>query len=76
MKNYHLSHDGKQWTLKQQGASLPVEKYGQSTKVEAEQKAAATLKDSGSSLKIHNLDGKIAEERTYPRSADPKKSPG
>jgi hypothetical protein len=30
----------------------------------------------GGSVRIHKTDGKIQEERTYPRSADPKKSPG
>jgi len=27
-------------------------------------------------VKIHKLGGKIQEERTYPRSADPSQSPG
>jgi hypothetical protein len=27
-------------------------------------------------VKIHNVDGKIQEERTYPRSADPRTSKG
>jgi len=30
----------------------------------------------GGSLKIHKLDGTIQEERTYPRSKDPRKSKG
>jgi hypothetical protein len=30
----------------------------------------------GGSVKIKKLDGTIQEERTYPRSKDPKKSPG
>lgn len=30
----------------------------------------------GGSLRIHKKDGKIQEERTYPRSRDPKRSPG
>lgn len=31
---------------------------------------------SGASLRIFNLDGKIAEERTYPRKSDPRRSKG
>ena len=48
------------------------------TKAEAVKKvAAAAKKDSQPvSVRIHKLDGKIQEERTYPRSADPRKSKG
>ena len=28
------------------------------------------------SVRIHNLDGQLQEERTYPRSTDPRRSPG
>ena len=28
------------------------------------------------SVRIHRVDGKFQEERTYPRSADPPRSPG
>jgi hypothetical protein len=28
------------------------------------------------SVRIHNVDGKLQEERTYPRSADPRRSKG
>lgn len=30
----------------------------------------------GGSVQVRKLDGTIQEERTYPRTADPKKSPG
>jgi hypothetical protein len=32
--------------------------------------------DTPVSVKIHGIDGKFEEERTYPRSADPRKSKG
>jgi len=35
----------------------------------------AAGKDGGS-VKIQKVDGQFQEERTYPRAADPKKSPG
>jgi hypothetical protein len=38
-------------------------------------KELATVKNP-LSLKIHGKDGKIKSERTYPKSADPKKSRG
>ncbi|MHC8361662.1 hypothetical protein ACYZUA_15410 [Pseudomonas sp. LS2P72] len=34
------------------------------------------LQDKTASLKIHRENGTIQEERTYPRSADPRKSKG
>ena len=37
---------------------------------------AAALGKEGGSVKIRKLDGKFQEERTYPRSKDPKRSPG
>lgn len=33
-------------------------------------------KQGGVTLRIHKLDGRFQEERTYPRKADPKKSKG
>lgn len=40
---------------------------------------AAALARSGerpASVRIHKVDGHIQEERTYPTSADPRRSPG
>ena len=34
------------------------------------------MKKNGGSLKIHKQDGTIQEERTYPKSDDPKNTPG
>ena len=35
-----------------------------------------TVGKDGGSVKIQKVDGQLQEERTYPRSADPKKSSG
>jgi Uncharacterized protein conserved in bacteria (DUF2188) len=38
--------------------------------------AAVARKDPNAvSVKIHNVNGRIQEERTYPRAADPRRSP-
>jgi hypothetical protein len=37
---------------------------------------AAALRIGGASVRIHTKDGRIQEERTYPRSADPRGSKG
>ena len=51
---------------------------GGTTKVEAVRAAATKAKNAGepTTVKIHTLDGKIQEERTYTRAADPKRRKG
>jgi hypothetical protein len=48
------------------------------TKQETVKKAAKVAKNARkpTSLRIHGKDGRIQEERTYPRSADPRSSQG
>jgi hypothetical protein len=51
---------------------------GGATKAETVKAAAAKARGAKEpiSLRIHKQDGKLQEERTYPRSADPRKSKG
>ena len=42
----------------------------------AVERGREVAKKDGGSLRIHKEDGRIQEERTYPRSRDPKKSKG
>jgi hypothetical protein len=76
MNDYHLTHNGEKWALKREGAKRATEVFSDATKQEAIRQAADRLADSGASMKIHKLDGRIQEERTYPRSADPRSSHG
>jgi hypothetical protein len=48
------------------------------TKVEAVQQTASVARKAPEpvSVKVHNQNGRIAEERTYPSSADPHRSKG
>jgi hypothetical protein len=48
------------------------------TKSEAVKNVAAAAKKDPQAVavRIHKADGRIQEERTYPRSADPRKSKG
>ena len=48
------------------------------TKAEAVKKVAAAAKKDPQplSVRIHKTDGEIQEERSYPRSADPRRSKG
>jgi hypothetical protein len=76
MKNYHItkSKDGAGWDLKKEGAqraSLKAE-----TKADIVKATSDFMQGKGGSVKIHKENGQIQEERTYPRSSDPKSTPG
>jgi hypothetical protein len=74
MDNYYLSSDEGKWKLHRQGGQRAVDVFD--NKADAVKDSAAYVREHGGSLKIKKKDGQIQEERTYPRSADPKKSPG
>ena len=75
MDNYHLAKEDEQWKLRREGAER-ASKVFDGTKVEAIRQSAEFLKDRGASLKVHKENGQFQEERTYPRSADPRESKG
>ncbi len=74
MDNYHLSPTADGWELKKAGAERA------SKRAATQQELVGSLSDffegKTASVKIHKADGTIEEERTYPRSADPKRSKG
>lgn len=74
MDNYHITKDGDSWKLKKEGndrASATAK-----TKEEIIGKTREFMSQREGSVKIHKEDGSFQEERTYPRSADPRKSKG
>jgi hypothetical protein len=76
MDSYHITFDKDKsiWQLKKEGGARSLKK------AETKSGIMTIMKDYMSnkkgSVKIHKKDGKIQEERTYPRSADPRKSKG
>lgn len=74
MKRIDVEKQNNQWVAKTGGETVAKAP----TKAEAVKKTAAVAKASPEAVtvKIHKMDGRIQEERTYPRSADPKKSKG
>jgi hypothetical protein len=64
------------WKLEPQGGGRAVKRYD--TKEDAVRGGALSdaLGKQGGSVRIHKQDGKIQEERTFPRSRDPKDSKG
>ena len=75
MDNYHITPGDGQWKLKREGAERASRVFD--TKDEAVRESAQFVREhGGGSVKIHSQDGRIQEERTYPRSADPRSSKG
>jgi Uncharacterized protein conserved in bacteria (DUF2188) len=76
MNNYHLVHRDGDWKLERENATRASEIYAGMTKVESVHRAADFMQSHHGSMKIHKMNGVIQEERTYPRSADPRGSVG
>lgn len=74
MQNYHIKHHESHWDLTKEGADRAS--FSEATKEACITRMETFMADKTGSVKIHGLDGKIQEERTYPRSADPHKSKG
>lgn len=78
LPKYTLVHNQQKscWDLKEDGSGRVGCSFG--TKEEALRGGAleAALGPVGGSVKIQKLDGTYEEERTFPRSADPRRSPG
>lgn len=78
LPKFTLTHNEKKerWDLTKDGASKPSATFGTKTEATKGGVLEKALGKSGGSVKIQKVDGKYQEERTYPRAADPKKSPG
>jgi hypothetical protein len=74
MKTYFLTPDGDHWKLAKEHAERAVKTF--ETKKEGIEFSIDFMKNHGGSLRIRKKDGLFQEERTYPRSADPRKSKG
>ncbi len=70
MKNYHVTKTDSGWQGKIEGAKR-ASTTGP-TKEEVVKRTIEIAKNQDeASVKIHKGDGKIQEERTYPKSSDP-----
>ncbi|QLJ12556.1 DUF2188 domain-containing protein [Pseudomonas putida] len=74
MDNYHLSPTSDGWELKKAGADRASKRAA--TKQELVSILPDFFEGKTASVKIHKADGTIQEERTYPRSADPRRTKG
>ena len=74
MENYHLTKKDGEWRLKKENAERSTKTF--ESKESAMDYSKDFMTNHGGSLKIHKGNGLFQEERTYPRSSDPKKSKG
>lgn len=74
MDNYHITKKDNVWSLEKEGAQRASKTA--STKAEIIALARDFFEGKTASLKIHREDGTIEEERTFPRSADPRQTKG
>ncbi|MFP3592958.1 DUF2188 domain-containing protein [Chryseobacterium sp. SIMBA_038] len=76
MENFHLTQEDGKYKLKKEGAERSSKVFD-TNKIEAIKSAKDFIvSHNGGSLRIHKNSGEFQEERTYPRSKDPKKSKG
>jgi hypothetical protein len=78
LPSYHLTRDKKRggWQLEKDGSDRARARF--ETKAEALKGGAlkAAVGQDGGSVKIHKQNGRIQQERTYPRGRDPRSSKG
>ncbi len=64
------------WTVSRQGASRATKRFGTNAEATIGGAISKAVGKAGGSVRIKKENGRIQEERTFPRSKDPKKSPG
>lgn len=70
----HKDAETDKWRLEKEGSDRAKARYD--TKEEALKGLRTAVGPEGGSVRIRKVDNTIQEERTYPRSKDPKKTPG
>ena len=74
MENYHLTNKDGEWKFGKENSQRSIKNFD--TKADALDFAKDFMNNNGGSLKIHKTDGTFQEERTYPKSKDPRITKG
>lgn len=74
MDRYDLKKEGDKWKFGRESGERPLKTF--ETKEKGMKHSTQYVKERGGSLKIRKENGQYQEERTYPRSADPRRSKG
>ena len=76
LPSFHLTKKGDKWNLEKAGSDRALRRF----ETKAEALKGGVLKEAvgreGGSVKIHKENGRIQQERTYPRGRDPRGSKG
>lgn len=76
MENFHLVHEDGKYKLKRENAERASKVFESTKDYAIKESKDFIVNQGGGSLKIHKNGGGFQEERTYPKSIDPKKSRG
>ncbi len=78
LRRFTLSKDSDRgdWVLREQGATRARKRFKTKTEATTGGAIEKALGEVGGSVRIKKENGRIQEERTYPRSKDPKGSKG
>jgi hypothetical protein len=74
MTNYHITKTSTGWGLKKEDATRATKIT--ETKAEILEYIKGGFSLNSVSVKIHKVNGEFQEERTYPKSSDPRKTKG
>jgi hypothetical protein len=74
MTNYHITKTSTGWGLKKEDATRATKVT--ETKAEILEYIKGGFSLNSVSVKIHKVNGEFQEERTYPKSSDPRKTKG
>jgi hypothetical protein len=66
---WHVTPEGDDWNVQREGADRSSGRFN--TQNQAVDRAREIAQGQGGSVIIHRPDGRIREELTFPRSADP-----
>jgi len=78
LPKYTLDHneDTGRWSLEKDKSNQVVRTFGTKEAATKRGTLRRAVGSDGGSVKIQKMNGRFQEERTYPKSADPKKSKG
>lgn len=76
LPSYHLTKKGEKWRLEQAGSDRAVKTFDRKEDALKRDVLREAIGRGGGSVKIHKQNGRIQQERTYPRGRDPKDSKG
>ena len=74
LKRYDITKNGNAWELRGQGNDRATRTAP--TKEQLMKEMREFMKGKEGTVRIHKADNTFEEERTYPRSRDPRRSPG